>query len=63
MEKLTLKNRFNEIHEFTVKTELSSACKGSSLYSRVTTISPLYVLVNRTTFPIIITQGNDDTHE
>jgi hypothetical protein len=45
------------IHEFTLKTELSRACpEENDIFTKVTTISPCYVLHNKTNKTILVTQ-------
>jgi SHR-binding domain of vacuolar-sorting associated protein 13 len=43
-----------QFHEFTVKTEMSRACADEDIYTKVTTISPCYVLHNKTSKTIMI---------
>ena len=44
------------LHEFTLKTELSRACpEESEIFTKVTTISPCYVLHNKTSKTLLVT--------
>ena len=49
-------NQGQGLHEFTLNTELCRACpEESDLYTKVTTISPCYVLLNKTSKTLLIT--------
>lgn len=52
---IMIKKEGFSFYEFTVKTELSLACNEKELYTKVTTISPCYVLYNKTRKTILIT--------
>ena len=58
---IQIRKSANITYEFTVKTELSLASPDEDIYTRITTVSPIYVLNNKTNYTILITQ--DDCHD
>lgn len=46
----------NELFEFSYKTEIYLACKDDYAYTKITTITPQYVIVNSTKNQILIQQ-------
>lgn len=49
-------NQDNEMHALTVRTELSLTSPNEEFYTKVTTISPQFVLVNKTTCSMLVAQ-------
>ncbi len=50
------------MHEFSYKTEIYLACKDDYAYTKITTITPLYVIVNETSENLMLAQKGVEDH-